>query len=663
MSATTTRPAAERTDPTLQAHPGAPVPRSLTVPGVLLPTLAVWFAVMLSSMCLGTLYAESGWIGATLLTVTAVVAVGGAATWLRVPMVLVPVLCAVAMFAALTLRFVTDAPWGLVPSPYALGELRDLLAVGTTDIGRFAPPVPVTEGLIAVTALGVGSVALVVFVLQVVLRLPALAGLPLVAMYVVPSAVLTGGAPWWAFVCVVAGWLMLLVSDERLTLISWGKLLRRSDGVGGAAALSGLSSSAFRLGTVAVAVALVLPIVIPGLADAVIGRNVSGGGSGEGDGGGGEPASIGLDPIVGLQRNLLNNPDVTVLTYSTTDSTPGYLRAVVLENFDGNSWKPRPFSADSGANPLADGVYSLDGLPAAVPRQEYRYTLAADKLDSRFLPLPEEPVQVGLEGDWFVDQATSTVFGADESTTTAGRRWTVESVEVSPTPAQLAGGSPARRPGPRSGAGVDRHPRIACRDRPPGDPGRGHRLRLRAGAREVVPGRVHLQHRRAVGLVRLVPRAVPARPDRLLRAVLRHDGADGHLAGHPLARRRRLHPRHRRAGPGRRVAGLGQERARLARALLLRYRLGALRADTSDRRRRHHDPGLHRPGGGRPHPVAHLELHGTPGRQPRRAGPGRPPQRQGHRRRPPRCRCEPPGRLVAGVGVRRARRPRRCSRP
>ncbi|MFC6238735.1 transglutaminase TgpA family protein [Longivirga aurantiaca] len=409
---------------------------------MLLPTIAVWVAVMLSALCLGSLYVESGWIGATMLTVTAVVAAGGLATWLRVPMVLVPVLCALAMFSALTLRFVTDAPWGFVPSPYALGELRDLLAVGTTDISRFAPPVPVTEGLTAVTALGIGSVALVVFVLQVVLRLPAVAGLPLVALYVVPSAVLTVGAPWWAFVCVGAGWLLLLVADERLTLISWGKLLKRSDGLGGSVALSGLSSAAFRLGAVAVALALVLPVVIPGLTDAVMGRSVTGGGEGEGGGEGGDPASIGLDPIVGLQRNLLNNPDVTVLTYRTTDRTPGYLRAVVLENFDGDSWKPRAFSPDAGATPLADGVYSLDGLPAEVPRQEYRYDLAADKLDSRFLPLPEEPLTVGLDGDWFVDQATSTVFGADESTTTAGRSWGVDAVEVSPTPEQLRAAAP-----------------------------------------------------------------------------------------------------------------------------------------------------------------------------------------------------------------------------
>ncbi len=444
MSTTTTRPAVDPAagGPAEAARPGGPVPRSLTVPGVLVPSLAVWFAVLASALCLGTVFQESGWFGATLLTVTVVVGVGALATWLRVPMVLVPVLCALGMFAALTLRFVEDAPWGFIPTPDALGQLRDVLATGTTDIDRFAPPVPYTEGLAAVTALGVGSVALVVLVLQVVLRLPAIAGLPLVALYVVPATILTGGAPWWAFVAVVTGWLVLLVADERLTLISWGRLLKRSDKVGGTTALSGLSSSAFRLGAVAVVLALVLPVVIPGLADAVIGRTITADGAGDGEGTGEEPASIGLDPIVGLQRNLLNNPDVTVLTYSSTDPTPGYLRAVVLEQFDGDSWKPRSFSADSGSTLLTDGVASLAGLPEAVKRQEYTYRLTADKLDSRYLPLPETSLRVGLDGDWLVDQSTLTVFGADDVTTTTGKTWQVDAAEIDPTPAQLRAAPP-----------------------------------------------------------------------------------------------------------------------------------------------------------------------------------------------------------------------------
>ena len=62
--------------------------------------------------------------------------------------------------------------------------------------------------------------------------------------------------------------------------------------------------------------------------------------------------------------------------------------------------------------------------------------------------------------------------------------------------------------------------------------------------------------------------------------------------GHPVPRRRRLHPRHPRRR--RHLGRAGQGRARLARAVVPRRRLGPLRADPAQRRRRRqrHRPGL-----------------------------------------------------------------------
>jgi transglutaminase-like putative cysteine protease len=437
MSApTATPPAAPAEQP--QVRPGTDVPRSLTVPGVLAPTLASWGAVLLAALCLGPLFDGSSWFGATLLVVTAVVAVGGLATWLRVPMVLVPVLCAVALFAALVWRFTDSAPWGFIPTFDALGDLRLVLAEGSTDISRFAPPVPVSEGLAAVTALGVGSVALVVVVLQVVLRLPAVAGLPLVAMYVVPAAVLSEGAPWWAFVLVVAGWLLLLATDERLSLVTWGRVLRRSDRVGGTSTLRGLGGSAFRLGAVAVAIALVLPVVIPGLADAVLGRRVTGSG-GEGPGGD-APDELGIDPLVNLRRDLLDNPDVVVMRYTTDDPKPSYLRAVVLETFDGDSWKARSYEA-ADATPVADGGFA--SVPSGLPATRHEYSITARALVDSFLPLPEHPTSVSIEGDWFADDLTDVVFSPDGGDTTRDKRWDVEALDVKATAQQLKDSAPA----------------------------------------------------------------------------------------------------------------------------------------------------------------------------------------------------------------------------
>jgi transglutaminase-like putative cysteine protease len=436
MSAPTTeRPVAPEPQ---GVRPGTDVPRTLTVPGVLAPTLASWGAVLLAALCLGPLFDGSGWFGATLLVVTVVTAIGGLSTWLRVPMVLVPVLCAVGLFAALVQRFTDSAPWGFIPTLDALSDLRLVLAEGSADISRFAPPVPASEGLTAVTALGVGSVALVVVVLQVVLRLPAVAGLPLVAMYVVPAAVLSEGAPWWAFVLVVAGWLLLLATDERLSLVTWGRVLRRSDRVGGSSTLRGLGGSAFRLGAVAVAIALVLPVVIPGLTDAVLGRRASGSG-GEGPGGG-APDELGLDPLVNLRRDLLDNPDVVMMRYTTDDPTPSYLRAIVLETFDGDSWKARAYNA-SDATPVADGGFA--SIPSGLPATPHEYAITARALVDSFLPLPEHPTAVAVDGDWFADDLTDVVFSPDGGDTTREKRWDVESLDVKPTAQQLKDAAPA----------------------------------------------------------------------------------------------------------------------------------------------------------------------------------------------------------------------------
>ena len=54
--------------------------------------------------------------------------------------------------------------------------------------------------------------ALLVDVSAVPLRMPVLAGAPLLALYLVPAVVLRAETPWWCFVIAAAGWLMLLLS-------------------------------------------------------------------------------------------------------------------------------------------------------------------------------------------------------------------------------------------------------------------------------------------------------------------------------------------------------------------------------------------------------------------------------------------------------------------
>jgi len=402
--------------------------------GLLGPSVASGVAVVLASVALGPLFDSGSWFGSTLITVAVVVAVGGLATWARLPLFLVPIVQVAALFSILVARFTTDAPLGFVPTPDSMTQLRAVLSTGMGEVDRYAPPVPLSPGVAAVTAIAIGCVTIVVFVLQVNLRMPVVAGLALIAVYVVPALVLADGAPWWAFATLAVGFMVLLISDERVGLVSWGRMLRRNEGGAASSAMSGLSSSALRLGVVAILTAIALPILVPSLTDAVLGRH--GSGFGDGPGSASDPSQIGLDAFVSLQRDLLKLPDAVVFRYSTTAAKPSYLRTVVLEQYANERWSARSFDPSISTR-VADDVALSPGVGAGVAttRESYRFT--ADKLVNSYVPVPENATAVrGLSGQWYDDTTTGTIFGVDS--TTQGASWQVDALAAAPTPDQLA---------------------------------------------------------------------------------------------------------------------------------------------------------------------------------------------------------------------------------
>ena len=436
MTTTDFRPVAVSADPVI-------APRVSTARGVLGPSIASGVAVTLAALSIGPLVDSGAWFGPTLLTIAIVTAVGALATWLRVPVFLVPILAATALFATLVWRFASDAPLGFLPSPDALGQVRLVLADGMGDIDRYAPPVPVSAGVGAVISLGLGCVAIVVFVLTVCLRMPVVAGLALVAVYVVPSFVLDEGSPWWAFAAIAVGWMVLLISDQRVGMTSWGRMLRRTDAAGPRSAMSGLSSTALRLGTLAIIVAVALPILIPSLTDAVRGRN-GGAVGGPGTGDGAAAQEIGLSPFVSLRRDLVDQPDVVVLRYTTSATAPSYLRTVVLEVYADEKWSMRDFSPAS-STPVNDGTNLATAIGADIPSTPEHYTLTADKLVNPYLPVPEDLTSLtGITGQWYADAVTGTIFSKES--TTRGQTWDAEALDVRPTTAQLQAAPSAQSP-------------------------------------------------------------------------------------------------------------------------------------------------------------------------------------------------------------------------
>ena len=85
------------------------------------------------------------------------------------------------------------AAWGFLPGPVALAELQELTRIGLAEAEVALAPVPTTQTLVLLSVGGIGLVALTVDTIGVTLRLPALAGIPLLLVFALPAAVVRGG--------------------------------------------------------------------------------------------------------------------------------------------------------------------------------------------------------------------------------------------------------------------------------------------------------------------------------------------------------------------------------------------------------------------------------------------------------------------------------------
>ena len=580
VSDTHARPATDGSSGPGPTDPAGATPTQQRETSRWLPTLTAAGAVALSSLSLSPLLGDGGWLGWPLLALVAITVTGGLLSGPRTPPLLVPVVQAAVGLAVLVLAFVPDAPWGLVPSPDALGELRQALQDGLADVNQFAPPVPITTGLLALLTLGVGVCALATHVLAVTLRMPVLAGAPLAAMYAVPASVLPDGAPWWSFVFVVLGWLAILLADSRLQVGAWGRVVPRGRDATTRIGSTAWTGPALRLGSLAVLLALVIPPLVPGLTDAVLGGHGEGGTSAGGDA---DPDAISLDPFVSLRRDLLQARDVEVFAYDTPTDQPAYLRTVVADSFDGERWIPISYSPDKSLA-LADATVRPPGLGPDVAATPVPYQFTSVRLSTPYLPLPYPVASVFAEGDWHWDTDSGVAFSTTDST--ARTTWQVSALDVEPTVSQLE---------------AVRTPVNDTRDRV------GNTLQTRipdsltAQAREVTAG-LTTPYAQALALqwwfrdeftysteVRGDPSA-----DQLTEFLKDRIGYCQQFAAtmalmarsleHPGPGRRRVHARH--TGSGRALARQHARCARLAGAVLQRCGVGPLRADAPCRERR-----------------------------------------------------------------------------
>ncbi|WP_188192785.1 transglutaminase family protein [Nonomuraea sp. SYSU D8015] len=406
-------------------------------------TIASAAAAFAAAVLLYPLFEGGVWFWSSLGAVLAVVAAGLVSSRLSLPAWAAPLLGLAATWIYLTASFAAEEAWGVfVPTKGSVAELGRLLGVGWADIQRFAAPVPTTEGITLLTAGGVALIAITVDLMAARLRRAALAGLPLLALATVPATILPDPISWPAFIVAALGFVGLLIADGRERVGHWGRavLVRRSRVAASpsasrtrtAADTSGLRLSGKRIGFAAIALAVLVPALLPTMEPVSFFQfGVGGRGTGKGN-------SISIpNPIAGLRGQLELPEHRVVLTYTNNDDQPRYLRIYALDTFDGQQFgMTQPKGApenrtDQGPLPPPPG---LSGKPK-INNVVTNIQVSDEVSDLRFLPLPYPPSEIEVEGDWRADADSLMVFSVPDEA--SGLEYRVASGEPAPTPELL----------------------------------------------------------------------------------------------------------------------------------------------------------------------------------------------------------------------------------
>ena len=407
--------------------------------------LAAALATLLGSGALRPVYATGRWFPPVLAAVLVVFAGGlvlraaGPALWARltrgrpvpdrvagIGVIAVP-LGQAALLACLfsALYAPSSSLFGFLPTSESLADVAAVLSDGAAEVQEQAPPALPLTGLVALTTLLVAVVAIVVDLIAVAGRQAGVAGLGLLVLYCVPVGTITGGIGLTAVAAPAAGLLLLLWTDQHGRLATRGRAAR----TGGLRPSTG-TISALRIGATALISGLVVGAVVPTLAEGSLATGLGGGPGGS--------TGTSLDPVAELRGQLTLPEPIDLFRMTTSVDDPSYLRAVALDQYDGDiGWT---MSNLAGETSIADDD-ELYPPPTGQSTRSVSTEIEVIEHDDRFLPVPVFPMSVRMQDDsdenWRFDPATGTIYGRDVTTT--GSSYAVDAREPRPSPALLRG--------------------------------------------------------------------------------------------------------------------------------------------------------------------------------------------------------------------------------
>ena len=392
-------------------------------------------ATLLAAAPLSAIFDRWTWLVQCTIAVALIAGAALSARSLRLPIWGQVLAMLGALLFALTWIFpASGGLLALLPTPATLAHFVELAGASAQDMRTYGVPVEDTEPLLFISVLGIGAVAILVDVCVVGLRRPALAGLPMLAIYSVPVAVYPGSVPPAPFIIGTGGFLWLLVADNIERVRQFG---RRFTGDGRGVDVwepSPLAAAGRRLAVVGVVAAVLLPLAVPGMTSGPLSRLAGGNGNGNGKGGpGGGHGQIDLFATLAGQLTQSEVRDLVKVT--TNDPRPFYLRFGVADELREDGFATR---GPSGVpiNQELPGPQA-PGQRAGVTQQRFQATVeVTDGFDMPLLPVYAEPtVFRGLNTAWRYDPNLQILFS--NRARSKGREFSFDFVRSSYTPAAL----------------------------------------------------------------------------------------------------------------------------------------------------------------------------------------------------------------------------------
>jgi len=390
-------------------------------------------ATLMATAPMSAIFANWTWAVHCLLVVAAVTAAGIGARALRAR----PWVQVLAMLAALTvmITWLAHGPGaflGTIPTRSTVQTFGGLLGDASADIRKSGLPVPDQPGLLFLIALGVGLVAVLVDLLAVGLRRPAIAGFPMLAIYSIPVFVHQDSVSPIPFVIGAAGFLWLLVADNVDRVRRFG---RRFTGEGRGVDLwepSPLAAAGRRLAVVGVVLAVALPLTIPGMTTGFLER-FNGNGGGQGTGPGGASGSVNLFAM--LEGNLRQAKPFQMVKVNTNDPNPHYQRFAVAHQLTPSGFKTHPLGVSQAVTDggIPDPTVNMPG----VTQRLYHANVTMINFDMHYLPVYRILARTQkLDGSWLYDLTGDQVYSL--RTSTKGRTYSFDYVATEYLPGALA---------------------------------------------------------------------------------------------------------------------------------------------------------------------------------------------------------------------------------